>query len=166
MLILTPENKPYNLDSLPSEIEDIRYSVFDVLNTDPDFYFPPLVFIEQFNCPSALLEIGNFKIQMPLDWSVVVVDEELTSGEIMPITSLNDRDFHTITYNPLSQMIPNTATIKIANVFNDVKWFFPKLKTGSLLVIPLEMKDKPQCALFIQDKTKIQNIFDIHLLFG
>lgn len=165
MLILTPENKSYNLDTIPEEIDDIRYCTYDALRSDPDYYFHPLIFIEQFNCPGALLQIGSYRIQMPLDWSVVVVDEELTASEIVPITSLNDRESFTLVYNPLAQMIPSVASIKIVNIFNDVKWFFPKIQHGSLLPIPLSMDDKPKCSLFLSDRTKIQNIFEVGMLF-
>jgi hypothetical protein len=165
MYILNNENKAYNLDELPDEIDDIRYCIYDALGEIPDYYFLPLVFVEQFNAPAALLQIGNFRIQMPLDWSVVVVDEELTSAEIMPIISLNDKNLHTIVYNPLAQMIPDSFEIKIANIFNDVNWFFPKLKQGSILCVPLETKDKPRCALFVQDRTKLQSEFDLSQLF-
>lgn len=102
---------------------------------------------------------------MPLDWSVVVVDEELTASEIIPITSINDKELHTIVYNPLAQMIPDSYEIKIANIFNDVNWFFPKLKQGSILCVPLELKDKPRCALFVQDRTKLQSAFELSQLF-
>ena len=50
MKILTPENKTFEMNSLPEEIEDIRYCVMDVTDkAEPDFFFIPLVFIETFN---------------------------------------------------------------------------------------------------------------------
>ena len=48
MNILTLENRTYNLQNLPKEInEDIRYSVLD--NSDPkepDYFFMPLIYLE------------------------------------------------------------------------------------------------------------------------
>lgn len=165
MLILTPENTSFDLDTIPDEIDDIRYCTFDTTAPEIDYYFHPLIFIEQFNSPGALLQIGSYRIQMPLDWSIVVVDEELTAGEIIPITTINDKESYTLSYNPLAQMIPNVVPVKIVNVFNDVKWYFPKLSQGSLLPVPLSFGHKPKCAMFLQDRTKIQNTFELGMLF-
>ena len=43
MKILTPENRCYEMNSLPeNEIEDIRYCVMDVTDkNEPDFFFIP-----------------------------------------------------------------------------------------------------------------------------
>ena len=49
MNILTVENNVYNLDSVPDEIDDLRYCVLDV--NDPEYYdyfWHPLVFLESF----------------------------------------------------------------------------------------------------------------------
>ena len=46
MKILTPDNKCFEMNSLPDEIDDIRYCVMDVTDKDdPDFFFIPLVLI-------------------------------------------------------------------------------------------------------------------------
>jgi hypothetical protein len=166
MYILTNSNESYNLDNLSNEIDDIRYCVYNTTADVPDYYFPPVVFVEQFTTPAALLKINNTYIQMPLDWSMLVVDEEMTTGEIIPITEINDHNFSTVVYNPLTQMIPDVHEVKIANVFTDVSWFFPKLQTGSLLCVPLQNKKNPKCVFFVNDRTKLQNAFDISQLFG
>ena len=83
MQILTLENTTYLLNKVPDEVdEDMRFSVLD--NSDPknpDFFFVPLIYLESFSSPSAVLEIlpGNTqgdvggKIQMPLDWHFVTI---------------------------------------------------------------------------------------------
>ena len=66
MKILTVENKPYELDFVPEEIDDIRYGVLDYSNkNDADYFFVPLVFLEIFNAPAAVLRIGNHMVKMP-----------------------------------------------------------------------------------------------------
>ena len=63
MQILTLENTTYLLNKVPDEVdEDMRFSVLD--NSDPknpDFFFVPLIYLESFSSPSAVLEImpGN-----------------------------------------------------------------------------------------------------------
>ena len=56
MNILTVENNVYNLDSVPDEIDDLRYCVLDV--NDPEYYdyfWHPLVFLESFYSPAIVL---------------------------------------------------------------------------------------------------------------
>ena len=89
MQILTVENQGIAINSLQDEIDDdMRFSVFDNSDTEnPDFYFVPLVFLESFSAPTAVLQIGTHKIHMPLDWSVAVGDDvgtlEVYLGEEM-----------------------------------------------------------------------------------
>lgn len=165
--ILTTDNKSYDLDKIPDETDDIRYCVFDYSNPkDTDYYFVPLIFLESFNEPAVVLSIGKFTIQMPLSWSMLVCDDDYSDLEIMPITSLNDRGFYTMVYNPYKHMVPRPQPISITNVYSDVKWYFPKLKTGNILVVPLEDNvSHPNCCLFIKDTAKMTGIIDIGSLF-
>lgn len=166
MKILTNANESYELDMVPDEIEDIRYCVLDCNDKNNiDFYFLPLIFLESFYSPAVVLQLGRYKIRMPLDWSILVCDEEYSDLEVVPLTSLNDRGFYTIAFNPLRHMVPEPVEIAITNVFTDAKWFFPKLKSGAVLVIPLEEGDTPKCALFVKEGNKIPDPIDIAELF-
>lgn len=139
------------------------FDISDQLN--PDYYFIPLIFLESFYAPAVVLEIGPHRVQMPLDWSILVCDENYSDMEIMPLTALNDRGFHTIVYNPLKHMVPVPYEVNIINVYSEVKWFFPKLKNGRVLVSPLEGGNTPDCALFIKERTKLNKQIDIASLF-
>ena len=160
MKILTPENHCYEMNSLPeNEIEDIRYCVMDVTDkTDPDFFFIPLVFIETFNAPSISLNIGQHQIEMPIDWNILIGDRDIGELEFVPLTSINERPFETILTNPLGGFTMSWEPIKVNNVFADVKWFFPKLKYGHILTVPLEHGTKPKCAYFVKDLNRIPDV--------
>lgn len=167
MRILTLENKCFMLNNLPDELEeDVRFAVLD--NSDPknpDFFFVPLIFLESFTAPAMVLEIGGQEITMPLDWSIVVGDHE--SGmdlEVLPLTSLNDRGFDAFLYNPLSSFKIDFGDIKIVNFYNDVKWFFPKMKNGQLLSVPISTGSQPLCAFFVKDISRQSEIIDYSLL--
>ena len=166
MKILTVDNTVYEIDAVPDEIDDIRFSIFDT--TDPefmDYYFLPLIFLESFYAPAICLQIGEHNIQVPMDWSIAITDEDLTGIEVIPLTSLNNRGFLTVTLNPLSNGLLQAEEIQITNIFQDVKWFFPKLKNGHMLVAPLENKSNPRCALFVKEANKIPADIPIgHLL--
>lgn len=184
MRILTEHNRCYNLNELDLDHpQDIRYSVLDY--SDPkhvDFYFIPLIFMESFTAPAVDLLIGQHRIQMPLDWSIVIVDKDLGELEVMAFTSLNDREFQVLSYNPISGFRPDFPEIQILNIYPDVTWFFPKLKYGHLLSVPLmdvgtektlyrgiggpEFKriDLP-CVFCVKETTKLPEVLDITKIF-
>lgn len=163
MRILTLENKTYDLNNLPDEIEeDFRFSVLDNSDpTDPDFFFIPLIFLESFNSPAIVLEINNQELIMPVDWHIAVGDSRTGKDlEILPLTSLNDRGFEAFLFNPLKSYKADYGTIKITNFYNDVKWYFPKVKNGQLLSIPITEEENPLCAFFVKDVSRQMEIID------
>lgn len=183
MRILTEENKCFLMNELPTEPVDIRYSVLDYSNQqNVDYFFIPLIFLETFSAPAADLKIGPYRIQMPLDWSVVVGDKNLGDLEIISITHLNDREFQSFCFNPINGYRPEFHTIEIVNVYPDIKWYFPKLKYGHILSVPLsehgttrtiqrgttgatfESTDLP-CAFFVKEVNKLPEVLDITKLF-
>ena len=129
---------------------------------DPDFFFVPLIFLESFNAPAMVLRIGDNEIAMPLDWCIAVGDSSsATNIEILPLTSLNDRGFEAFVYNPLSSYRLEFEPVEIVNFYNDVKWYFPKMKNGQLLSTPLQTGSNPTCAYFVKEISRQSEI--IHL---
>ena len=162
MKILTSDNTTYDLDFVPEEIDDIRYCILDYSDkNNPDYFFVPLVFLEIFNAPAAVLKIGNSTFKVPIDWSIVICDSEVGEPEVIPITALNDRGFSAFTLNPISSYMPSYHQIEIVNIFQEVKWHFPKLKQGHLLAVPLEDTPKSVCAFFVKETSKIPDVLDI-----
>ncbi len=163
MNILTLENKSFNLNSLPEEVDDsMRFSVLDNSSPqDPDFFYVPLIFLESFNSPAAVIEINGHQVTMPLDWCIAVGCSHAGSDlEVLPITSLNERGFESFLFNPLTSYQPGFGSIEIVNFYNDVKWYFPKMKNGQLLSVPITEGENPQCAFFVKDISRQCEIID------
>jgi hypothetical protein len=163
MQILTLENKCYKLKNLPDELEDeIHFSVLDNSDSNnPDFFFIPLIFIESFSSPAIVLEINGKEIMMPVDWCMAVGDSYSGNDlEILPLTSINDRGFEAFLFNPLTSFKCEFGDIKVTNFYNDVKWYFPKMKNGQLLSVPIEDGDKPLCAYFVKDISRQSELVD------
>ena len=57
--------------------------------------------------------------------------------------------------------MPNWAPVQIVNVFVELKWYFPKLKFGHLLTMPLQNKHNPLCGFFVKETNKIPDVIDI-----
>ena len=161
MKILTTENTSYNLDKVPETADEVQYCVLDTNNPkNIDFFFVPLIFMETFNAPSMIMEIGKNTVQMPIDWSVLAVERELGICEMVPLTSLNDRGFEALTINPLTHKMIQSQEVKIINVFQEVKWYFPKLKHGHIIAVPLNDKPNSPCVFFAKDTNQIPDSFD------
>ena len=168
MQILTLDNKCFKLTQLPEKLEDeVHFSVLD--NSDPsnpDCFFIPLIFIESFNSPAIVMEINGHEIMMPVDWSLAVGDS--TTGndlEVLPLTSINDRGFEVFLYNPLKSFKTEFGNIQITNFYNDVKWYFPKMKNGQLLSVPITEGHNPLCAFFVKDISRQSELIDYTNLF-
>jgi hypothetical protein len=163
MRILTLDNHCFSMNNLPNEIEDdIRFSVLD--NSDPknpDFFFVPLIFIESFNAPAMVLEINGHEVTMPIDWSIAVGDSDCGNDlEVLPLTSINDRGFESFLFNPLSSFKHEFGSIKVVNFYNDVKWYFPKMRNGQLLSVPITDGPEPLCAFFVKDISRQSELID------
>jgi len=98
-----------------------------------------------------VLQIGQYKISMPLDWKMVIGEAEQGELHVMPITSLNDRGFDAFTFNPLTGGMPEFKQVDIVDIYTEVKWYFPKIRSGQLLAVPLTDGKNPQCAYFVKD---------------
>ena len=167
MRILTLDNECFNLDDLPEQIEDdVRFSVLD--NSDPkspDFFFVPLIFLESFSAPAMVLDIGGKEVTMPVDWSIAVgCSESGMDLEVLPLTSINDRGFEAFLFNPLKSFKTEFAEIKIVNFYTDVKWYFPKMKNGQLLSVPITEGKNPLCAFFVKDISRQCEVIEYSLL--
>jgi len=167
MRILTLENECFNLDDLPETIEDdVRFSVLDNSNPkEPDFFFVPLIFLESFSAPAMVLDIGGHEVTMPVDWSVAVgCSESGNDLEVLPLTSINDRGFEAFLFNPLKSFKTDFAEINIVNFYTDVKWYFPKMKNGQLLSVPIREGKNPLCAYFVKDISRQCEVIEYSLL--
>jgi hypothetical protein len=120
----------------------------------------PLIFLETFNSPALVLRIGDNIMKMPIDWQVLIGEEEVGDLEMLALTSINDRGFKTFEFNPLTSFSPTYMPIEIIDVYQDVTWYVPKLKNGQMLAVPVEDKDNPRCVYFVKDISRNCEIVD------
>lgn len=161
MKILTLDNTAYDLDTLPEEVDDMRFAILDNSDpSDPDYHYIPLIFLESFNSPALVLQIGEHRVKMPIDWQILIGEPDLGDLEMLPLTSINDRGFKAFQFNPLTSFRPSFLDIEIVDVYHDVAWYAPKLKNGQMLCIPLNNDPEPDCVYFVKDISRNCEIVD------
>ena len=48
------------MNDIPDEVDDLRFAILDNSNpADPDYFFIPLIFLESFNSPAVVLDVGG-----------------------------------------------------------------------------------------------------------
>ena len=149
------------MNEIPDEVDDLRFNILD--NSDPknpDYYFIPLIFLESFNSPALVLRIGEHLVKMPVDWQILIGEPDFGDLEVIPLTSINDRGLSVYTFNPLSSFKPEFMPVEIVDIYQDVKWYFPKLKPGQMLSVPITGGSEPLCAFFVKDISRQSEVVD------
>lgn len=166
MRILLLDNQSYDLETLPEEIDDLRFAILD--NSNPqqvDYYYIPLIFLESFNSPALVLKVGNYTIKMPVDWQILVGEKDHGDLETLPLTNINDRGFTVFEFNPLSSFSPTFLPIEIVDIWTDVTWYAPRLRNGQFLCVPIEEGPKPKCIYFVKEISRNCEIVDYSLVW-
>jgi hypothetical protein len=50
--------------------------------------------------------------------------------------------------------------VDIVDIYQEVKWYFPKIKSGQILAVPLTDDDNPPCAYFVKDISRQSEFMD------
>lgn len=161
MKILLLDNNTYDLENLPEEIDDLRFAILDNSNPNAaDYFYIPLIFLESFNAPALVLKIADKVIKMPIDWQILIGEQEHGDLETLPLSSLNDRGFNAFTFNPLSSYTPSFLPVEIMDIYPDVTWYAPRLRNGQFLCVPIEEGEKPRCVYFVKEISRNCEIVD------
>tara|TARA_A100000164_G_C21886333_1_gene762953 strand:- start:868 stop:1368 length:501 start_codon:yes stop_codon:yes gene_type:complete len=162
MRILTLEDQSFEMNELPDEVDDLRFAILD--NSDPanpDYFFIPLIFLESFNSPALVLDVAGNQVKLPVDWKILIGEKEIGDLEMINLSSLNDRGFNAFSFNPLSSYKADYLPVNITDLYIDVKWFFPKLKQGQILAIPINVGEKPMCIYCAKEINRQNEVVDI-----
>lgn len=166
MKILTLDNTTYNLETLPEEIDDLRFAILD--NSTPsnvDYHYIPLIFLESFNAPALVLKIADKTVKMPIDWQILIGEKEHGDLETLHLSSLNDRGFNAFSFNPISSYTPDFLPIEILDIYPDVTWYAPKLRNGQFLCVPIDDGEKPRCIYFVKEISRNCEVVDFSQVY-
>ncbi|AFA44393.1 hypothetical protein [Klebsiella phage phiKp_21] len=163
MNILTPENNAFDMDLVSDLIPEEMYCVLDLSpGGDSDFYFRHILNTITFNSNSADIQIGNKVLQVPLNWQIMLGDEDTGMVEMCTIENiLNMKEPKAYVFNPIRSMYPRFEPVKVLRAFTlPTKWQIPIVPKKNLLCVPLQHGSNPPCVYFADENEKIQ---DLHL---
>jgi len=151
-------NQSFDLGTISGDV-DVQFAVFD--NSDPnspDYHYIPLIFLERFSDAALVLQIGPHKVRMPIKWHLLIGESEFGDLELLPLTSLNDRGFKAFEFNPRTSFMPTFLPVEIVDVYHEVTWFSPRLRTGQMLAVPLTDEENPPCVYFAKEISRSSEV--------
>jgi len=161
MKIHTLDDTAYEINELPEIIDDIHFAIFDNSNPkDADYFFTPLIFLESFTSVALVLRIADRVIKVPMNWHLLIGEEDTGDLEAIPLTSINDRDFKAFEFNSISGYMADFLPVEVIDVYNEVQWYNPKLKNGQYLAVPIDKGPKPRVVYFIKDVSRNCQVVD------
>lgn len=166
MYILTHENKSLDTSRIPDCVDALHYCVLDYSDSDNvDYQFPPVVFLETYPKAAFVLQIGKNQIQVPFDWSVLLGDLNSSELELLPLKEFRGRSYSAFVFNPCTGYIPSFLNVEIVNIYQEIHWSVPTLKSEHMLAIPLCGGSNPPCVFFVDIKNKVPDVIDIQKMF-
>lgn len=190
MKLLKNDNTTININLIDEDTgQDVNYCVFEYEKEDSDYFFIPLLAVEQYYYNSVCLKINDHYIQVPGNLSILVGDPENTNKdigglELVNVQVLNDKKFHyhAFVFNPLTESVPKFYPIEIVDIYPNINWTIPSLKNNRILCVSLEdsnqqtylenhghskyhivKKRGPECIFLSKDSTKFSDNLELGL---
>jgi hypothetical protein len=173
MFILNEDNTPVDLNLIPDQI-DMYFWVFDNASNAKDYFCVPLIMLESFYSPIIKLRLTadnsrqkpiTYFLNVPADYQLLIGEPSMGMLEVNPITSLSGRKFKAFSINPLASFMATYFTVEVEDVLPSIKWFMPKMKTGQLVAIPIEICQQPKCIYIVRDIPKSLETIDSSDIF-
>ena len=162
MLILTPENLPFEMTTIHDTVPEEMYCALDLSDiSNSDYYFFNILNTVSFSAMSAELEIGEYTLTVPINWQILLGDEESGMMEMSTIEDLMSlKEPHAYIINPIKSMFAKYLPVKVKSIFTiNARWQIPMLNKKHLLAVPVRNKENPLCAFFADENDKIPDFF-------
>lgn len=158
MKVLTPEKIQLDLNDIEDSIPITHFTVIDLGSDvnqtgESDIICSRLIYLEEVSAPAIECQIDNNKFILPLTWNIFIGEEEMGEVEVIPIHSLNARNFEVISTQPIDGFRHHFKDIKLTNIMMDYEWVLPKLKNGQVLAMPYN--DAGDCIYITPNTNKI-----------
>lgn len=171
MLILSENNTVMDTDKVTAA-EKVYYGVLDFTRPkSPDYHFNPLVFVDTYQAPAVVLEVGNYTVVLPFKWSILITYAD--QAEVVPIKELPGKEYDAFCLNPISGYMPRMLPIRLVNIHNNASWTSPPMDRNKMLVVPIgferdsegNQRDQPLCMIVGEQKVRAPDTIDMSTLW-
>jgi hypothetical protein len=154
MLVLTPENSVFDMNTIEEFVPDEMYCALDLNDIqDSDYYFFNILNTVTFNSIAAELKIGDNIIQVPINWQILLGDEDTGMLETATIEDLlSVKEPYAYVYNPITSKYPRFLPVEVKNIYTiTLRWQIPMLNKSHMLAVPLNTQNGALCAYFADE---------------
>ena len=154
MLVLTPENKVFDMNTVGDFIPDAMYCSLNLTTLkDADYYFHNILGTVNFSSIAAELQIGDYTTQVPINWQILIGDDETGMVETVRVDDLlSINDPYAFVYNPITSKYIKFLPVKVKNIFTiNIRWQIPMIGKSNMLVLPIEYKESPNCIMIADE---------------
>ena len=139
MRVLTPEGEAYDVNQIVDGINRQKYCVLDLSDqSDIDYRFQPCLLFNEYEYPAVELKIGDYSLEVPMNWRILTGDMVHGDLEIVDIDELTNFEYQAFVFNPFKSFKPKFLPVQITNSYTSMtSWFVPKLQKKHVLGVPL-----------------------------
>lgn len=144
MEVLISPTEIFNLDQPISKLIDNKICVYDCSDKDyQDFFFKKISTFISYRYPSVSLLIGDkYRIDIPLNWRILVTNKHEQICRLVPIEDLMHFENQLPVFSPFHPGLPRILNAEIFSInANPVEHFVPKTPKKNLLALPIGNKN-------------------------
>jgi len=135
MLIFDDQNQAIILDNVETPVLTENYWVLDLQIMD--YTLAQLMVLEEIIAPTVELDIRGFKFLLPLNWNILVVDQETQQIDIVVLKKVAGRDFTAFIYGP-DKSRHESSRISVTNFYPNHHNVGPSLMKNQMMCHPID----------------------------
>ena len=133
MQILSEVNKPYIIDNFTAPLGVSHYWSFS--GHMLDFKLEESKYLEEISGKTVLVRAQNLEIELPASWSIMIVDQETYTIDMIPIVQCASFDQPALLFSPDDSKL-KIAKIKVLDFKDKGVCIAPEIPKGSAMIHP------------------------------
>ena len=129
MDVLISPTDTFNLDQPTSKLIDNKICVYDYSDKEyQDFYFKKISTFISYRYPTVSLMVGSkYRIELPLNWRILVTNEHEQVCRLVPIEDLIHFENQIPVFSPFHPGLPKILDVELVSInANPIEHFVPK----------------------------------------
>lgn len=134
MQILSEVNKPYIIDSFTAPLGVSHFWTFS--GHMMDFKLEETQYLEEIVGQTVRIRIENLEIDIPASWSIMVVDKETYTIDMIPIAQCASFDQDVLLFSPNDSKL-KTTKVQVIDFKQKAACVAPEIPKGSAMIHPV-----------------------------